>query len=45
MGTLTKETTELLERYFDAAANLYGIITPSKLLQIYNSQNDPITEE
>ena len=45
MGTLTKETTELLERYFDAAANLYGIITLSKLLHIYNSQNEPITEE
>lgn len=45
MEALTKETTELLERYFDAAANLYGIITLSKLLQIYNSQNEPITEE
>ena len=45
MKTVTKETADLLERYFDAAANLYGVITLSKLLMIYNSQNEPITEE
>lgn len=42
---LNSETKALLERYFDAAGNLYGIIPLDKLLEIYNSQNEPISEE
>ena len=42
---LSKNTNQLLERYFDAAANLYGIIPLKKLLEIYNMQNEPIDEE
>lgn len=39
------ETKQLLNRYFDAAVNLYGIIPLKKLLEIYNLQNEPIDEE
>lgn len=39
------ETKELVERYLDAANNLYGIIPLSKVLSIYNSQNEPLSEE
>lgn len=42
---LSKETNRLLDQYFDAAANLYGIIPLHILLKIYNSQNEPISEE
>lgn len=42
---LSKETTRLLYQYFDAAANLYGIIPLRTLLRIYNSQNEPISKE
>lgn len=41
---LSEETKLLLERYFDAAANLYGIISLKKLLEIFNMQNEPIEE-
>lgn len=41
---LSTETKKLLDRYFDAAANLYGIIPLKKVLQIYNSQNTRISE-
>ena len=43
--TLSKETQDLLYRYFAAAANLYGVIEIGKLLKIYNSQNEPVSEE
>lgn len=43
--TLSKEATQLLYQYFDAAANLYGVIPLRTLLRIYNSQNEPISEE
>lgn len=43
--TLSKETQDLLYRYFVAAANLYGVIEIGKLLKIYNSQNEPVSEE
>lgn len=43
--TLPKAVTENLRRYFDAAANLYGIIPVKKLLEIYNSQNSPVSQE
>lgn len=42
---LSDETKHLLNRYFDAAANLYGIISLRKLREIYNMQNEPINEE
>lgn len=42
---LSEETKLLLERYFDAAANLYGIISLKKLLEIFNMQNEPIEED
>ena len=32
-------------QYFDAAARLYGVIPLRKLLEIYNKQNEPISEE
>ena len=42
---MTEEVKQLLEDYFSAASNLYGLIPVRKLLGIYNSQNDPVTEE
>jgi hypothetical protein len=41
---LPRETVELLQNYFDAFSNLYGIIPLSKALEIYNKQNEPISE-
>lgn len=43
--SISKETAELLKIYFAAAANLYAVISLRKLLEIYNSQNEPISEE
>lgn len=43
--TLSKETQDLLYRYFPAAANLYGVIEIGKILKIYNSQNEPLSKE
>ena len=42
---LTEETKKLLEDYFSACCNLYGIIPLRSVLKIYNSQNEPITAE
>lgn len=42
---ISEETKALVEDYLDAAGNLYGIIPLSKILSIYNSQNDPLTED
>lgn len=42
--TLSAETKKLLYRYFEATHNLYGVIPLYKLLEIYNSQNEPISE-
>ena len=39
-----EETVSLLREYFDCAAELYGIIPLSKLLDIYNTHNTPISE-
>lgn len=39
------ETVVLLREYFDCAAELYGIIPLRKLLDIYNTQNTPISEK
>lgn len=39
---IEKKTRICLHQYFDAAARLYGIIPVSKLLEIYNNQNEPI---
>lgn len=45
MKELNKETEILLEKYCNAVCNLYGIIPLSKLLEIYNSQNQPLSKE
>lgn len=42
---LPEETVKTLHAYFDAAANLYGIMPLGKLLEIYNQQNPPISQE
>lgn len=34
-----------LHQYFEAAVRLYGVIPVRKLLEIYNSQNEPIQED
>ena len=39
-----EETVSLLREYFDCAAELYGIIPLSKLLDIYNTHNTPISD-
>ncbi len=36
---LSREVIQNILRYMDAAANLYGLISLEKLLEIYNSQN------
>ncbi len=38
-------TVRNIHTYFEAAARLYGVITLEKLLEIYNSQNDPVEED
>jgi len=40
-----KGNTRPFIQYFAAAANLYGVIEIGKLLKIYNSQNEPVSEE
>lgn len=42
---IEKEIRICLHRYYDAAARLYGVIPVSKLLEIYNHQNEPIDED
>ena len=39
------ETVDTLREYFECAAELYGIIPLRKLLDIYNTQNTPISEK
>lgn len=41
---LPVETIELVRRYFAAAANLYARIPLRKLHDIYNNQNEPLSE-
>lgn len=36
------ETVECIHRYFEAAARLYGVIPVIRLMEIYNSQNEPV---
>ena len=38
-------TVECIHRYFEAAARLYGVIPVSRLLELYNSQNEPVEQE
>lgn len=40
-----KGNTRPFIQIFAAAANLYGVIEIGKLLKIYNSQNEPVSEE
>ncbi len=42
---LPPKTVERLRAYFDAFANLYGILSLRKALEIYSKQNDPIPED
>lgn len=42
---ISDETFACLLQYFNAAANLYGVIPVKKLLEIYNGQNQPVEEE
>ena len=39
---LSSKVIDCVHLYFEAAARLYGIIPVNKLLEIYNSQNEPI---
>lgn len=41
---INKETEKLVLDYCKAAANLYYIIPAKKLLEIFNSQNEPLSE-
>lgn len=45
INQLNNNAKALLERYLAAANNLYGIVPLSKILSIYNSQNEPISDE
>ncbi len=42
---MTDEIKNLLQDYMEAAVNLYGIIPLRKFLEIYNTQNEPVTEQ
>lgn len=42
---LSEETAAELHAYFEAAARLYGIIPVTKLHEIYNRQNEPVSDE
>ena len=44
-NNISKDTKILVERYLVAACNLYAIVPLSKILSIYNSQNEPISEK
>lgn len=39
------ETIECIHRYFEAAARLYGVIPVIRLMEIYNSQNEPVARD
>jgi len=41
---LPPEAVKRILRYFDAFANLYGVIPLKKALEIYNAQNPPVEE-
>lgn len=43
--TVKKDIEKLVLDYLNAAANLYSYIPVKKLLEIYNSQNEPLTEK
>lgn len=42
---LPMETINTIHDYFTAASNLYGIIPVKKLMEIYNQQNAPVSQE
>ena len=39
------KTEEHIHKYFEAGARLYGVIPVMKLLELYNSQNEPVDED
>lgn len=41
----SKETLLIIRNYLNAAANLYGLISSDKVLDMYNLQNEPIDAE
>ena len=44
-NNLSEETKTLLSDYFQACANLYGVIPLKSFLKIYNSQNEAVSED
>lgn len=42
---LPMETVNTIHDYFTAASNLYGIIPVKKLMEIYNQQNTPVSQD
>ena len=42
---ISMETVECIHRYFEAAARLYGVIPVLRLLELYNSQNEPVEHD
>ena len=43
--TVKKDIQKSVLDYLNAAVNLYYYIPIKKLLEIYNSQNEPLTQE
>lgn len=43
--SVSKQEVRTLRRYFAAASHLYGIISLEHLLDIYNRQNSPVSQE
>ena len=42
---ISMKTVEHIHKYFEAGARLYGVIPVMKLLELYNSQNEPVEED
>lgn len=42
---ISMETVECIHRYFEAAARLYGVIPVIRLMELYNSQNEPVGQD
>lgn len=45
MHTFKGNTRPFIQIFCGCGANLYGVIEIGKLLKIYNSQNEPVSEE
>ena len=42
---ISMEAVGYIHRYFEAAARLYGVIPVSRLMELYNSQNEPVEHD